>query len=444
MPIIHFINNKTQTAGGMKNVLNYVSRKEKTVSEDKRFVTGVNCSPETAIAEMTATKNLYHKPDGRLYYHLVQSFPSGYEIEPELAHKIAVELAEKAFGKYEVVVATHIDREHIHSHLVLNSVSFEDGKKYHSNKESVEELMKLNDEICRRYGVHVLDTPKKKMNKDYLSDNEYRSAKRGESFKWELMNVINQVMKQAKSKKQFCYLMKQQGYDVRWEGNRKYITYTCPNGRRCRDNKLHGEKYRKENMEYEFKARRIAADVRQGIVGSGRHTADGIGARFQLESTDSTQQGNGTGAVRDTANTVDIINESRNGTGAENSPLRAERYHSDLSEAAESGSGTVGNSNGSTGESNSGPVLTGWEAERGIWLETESARRIQAQAKIKSSQVDSDITVGIDSIIGSVPAVASIIDDEPSDDTEYAREHTDSKALAEERERKEALGIHMG
>ena len=118
MPIIHFINNKTQTAGGMRNVLNYVSRKEKTVSEDKCFVTGVNCSPETALDEMTATKNLYHKSDGRLYYHLVQSFPSGYEIEPELVHKIAVELAEKAFGKYEVVVATHIDREHIHSHLV--------------------------------------------------------------------------------------------------------------------------------------------------------------------------------------------------------------------------------------------------------------------------------------------------------------------------------------
>ena len=147
MPIIHFINNKTQTAGSIKNVLEYISRKEKTVSEDKRFVTGVNCSLETALDEMTATKNLYHKPDGRLYYHLVQSFPSGYEIKPELAHKIAVELAEKAFNKYEVVVATHIDHEHIHSHLVLNSVSFEDGKKYHSNKESVEQLMKLSDEI---------------------------------------------------------------------------------------------------------------------------------------------------------------------------------------------------------------------------------------------------------------------------------------------------------
>ena len=444
MPIIHFINNKTQTAGGMRNVLNYVSRKEKTVSEDKRFVTGVNCSPETALDEMTATKNLYHKPDGRLYYHLVQSFPSGYDIAPELAHRIAVELAEKAFNKYEVVVATHIDREHIHSHLVLNSVSFEDGKKYHSNKESVEQLMKLSDEICRQYGVHVLDAPKKKINKDFLSDSEYRSAKRGESFKWELMNVINQVMKQAKTRKQFCYMMKRQGYDVRWEDNRKYITYTCPNGRRCRDNKLHGERYRKENMEYEFETRRIAEDVRQGIVGSGGHSANSGGARFQLESTDSTQQGNGTGAVRDTANTVDIINESRNGTGAENSTLRAERYHSDLSGATGSNVGNRDFSSRAVEESNSGPVLTGWEAERGIWLEAERARRVQAQAKIKSSQVDSDLTVGFDSVIDGVTAVASLIEDEPDDDIEYAREHIDSKALAEEREWKEAHGIHMG
>ena len=444
MPIIHFINNKTQTAGGIRNVLAYVSRKEKTVSEDKRFVTGVNCSPETALDEMTATKNLYHKTNGRLYYHLVQSFPSGYEIEPELAHKIAVELAEKAFNKYEVVVATHIDREHIHSHLVLNSVSFEDGKKYHSTKESVEQLMKLSDEICRRYGVHVLDAPKKKMNRDFLSDSEYRSAKRGESFKWELMNVINQVMKKAKSKNQFCYLMKQQGYDVRWEDNRKYITYTCPNGRRCRDNKLHGDKYRKENMEYEFKTRRIAADVRQGIVSSGGHSADSGGARLQLESADRIEQADVAGAVRDTANTVDIVNESRNGTGAENSAFRAEEYHSDLSGAAESNVGNCDFSGRGIEESNSGARLTGWEAERAIWLEAERARRIQAQAQIESCQVDSDLAVSIDSVVGGVATMASIIEDEPADDTEYAREHVDSKALAEERERKEALGIHMG
>ena len=428
----------------MRNVLNYVSRKEKTVSEDKRFVTGVSCSPETALDEMTATKNLYHKPDGRLYYHLVQSFPSGYEIDPELAHKIAVELAEKAFGKYEVVVATHIDREHIHSHFVFNSVSFEDGKKYHSNKESVEQLMKLSDEICQKYGVHVLDTPKKKMNRDYLSDSEYRSARRGESFKWELMNVINQVMKQAKTKKQFCYMMKRQGYGVRWEDNRKYITYTCPNGRRCRDNKLHGERYRKENMEYEFKTRRIVADVRQGIVGSGGHSADSGGARFQLESADRIEQADVAGAAGNTQQTLGTGDESRDRTGAENNTLRAEKYNRNLSGANGSDGRIFGNSDGSTGEINSRPRLTGWEAERADLIAAEMLRRAEQEVRLQTAPTGGADRSAAPDIVGGIAALASMIEDEPAEDNEYAREHVDSKALAEERERKEALGIHMG
>ena len=444
MPIIHFINNKTQTAGGMRNVLNYVSRKEKTVSEDKRFVTGVNCSPETALDEMTATKNLYHKPDGRLNYHLVQSFPSGYEIEPELAHKIAVEFAERAFPGHEVVVATHTDVDHIHSHFILNAVNAETGLKYHSNKFTLQDLRQLSDEICQKYGVTTLSKPEIHKQSNGITNGEYRVAMRGESWKMNLINTIDAVMKRAKSKKQFRFYMKQCGYDVKWEDSRKYITYTCPNGRRCRDNKLHGDKYRKENMEYEFKTRRIAADVRQGIVGSGGHSANSGGARFQLESADRIEPTNVTGAVGNTANAVGVGDESRDRTGAENSPFRAERYNSNLSGVTESGSGTIRNSNGSTGGSNSGPVITGWEAERAIWLETERARRVQAQAQIESCQVDSDLAVSLDSIVGGVTTVATLIDDEPADDTEYAREHIDSKALAEEREWKEAHGIHMG
>ena len=148
MPIIHFINSKTQTAGGMKNVLAYVTRTEKTESEDKQYVTALNCSAPTAHDEMLATKNAYRKNSGRMYYHLVQSFPKGDDTPPELAHRIAVELAEKAFGNYECVVATHIDREHIHSHIVFNSVSFEDGRKYHSNGNTVQELMDFHLVVC--------------------------------------------------------------------------------------------------------------------------------------------------------------------------------------------------------------------------------------------------------------------------------------------------------
>ena len=239
-------------------------------------------------------------------------------------------------------------------------------------------------------------------------------------------------------------MMKQQGYDVRWEDNRKYITYTCPNKRKCRDNKLHGEKYRMENMEYEFETRRIAADVRQGIVGCGGNSASSVGTRCQLESADKFEQADGAGAAGDTANAVGAVNESRDRAGAENNTLRAERYNSDLSGAAGSNVGNRDFSSRAVEESNSGPVITGWEAERGIWLETERARRIQAQAQIESCQVDSDLTVGLDSIVSGVATMASMIDDEPAEDTEYAREHVDSKALAEERERKEAHGIHMG
>ncbi len=257
MPIIHFANSKNQNSGGFKKLLGYVSREKKTKLEDRRLVSGVNCSPESAYQEILLTKQANGKTGGRLYYHLVQSFPKGYEISPELAHQIALEFTERAFKDYECVVATHIDREHIHSHIVFNSVSFQTGNKYHSNLNDVKQLMKLSDEICKQHGVAVLDKPdfKKDGQKEILGDKEYRSAVRGESFKFALMNVITDCMKQAKSKKQFIALMKRKDYDVRWEPQRKYITYTTPTGKKCRCNKLHEKKYTKEMMEYEFKIR---------------------------------------------------------------------------------------------------------------------------------------------------------------------------------------------
>lgn len=276
MPIVHFINNKSQSAEGLRNVLAYVSKAEKTEVEDKKFVTALNCSAETAYEEFNATKNLYHKTGGRLYYHLVQSFPSGYEIAPELVHKIAVEFSGKAFSKYECVVATHIDREHIHSHIVFNSVSFEDGRKYHSDKNTVQDLMNLSDEICQKYGVQTLEKQKQEQKKDVLSDREYRSAVKGESWKFQLMSTITEVMKKAKSKKQFCFLMRQYGYGVRWEDNRKYITYTCPNGQKCRDKRLHGEKFSKEMMqnEFEIKYAILNGEEQGGLAGGERYNAD--------------------------------------------------------------------------------------------------------------------------------------------------------------------------
>ncbi|WP_296775270.1 hypothetical protein [Ruminococcus sp.] len=180
------------------------------------------------------------------------------------------------------------------------------------------------------------------------------------------------------------------------------------------------------------------------FVSSGGNSASSLSAQCQLESADKIEQANGTGAVRDTANTIGAVNESRDRTGAENSTLRAESNNRILSGTAGSNVGNCDFSSRGVEESNSGARLTGWEAERAIWLETERTRRIQAQAKPESCQVDSDIAVSLDSIVSGVTAVASIIEDEPADDTEYAREHVDSKALAKELRKKEELGMHMG
>ena len=442
MPIIHFINSKTQTAGGMKNVLAYVTRTEKTQSEDKQYVTSLNCSAPTAYEEMLATKNTYHKNSGRMYYHLVQSFPKGDDTPPELAHRIAVELAEKAFGKYECVVATHIDREHIHTHIVFNSVSFEDGKKYHSNGNTVQELMDLSDEICMRYGVTVLDKqPQKK--KDVLSDREYRSAVRGESWKFQLMNAVTEVMKQAKSRKQFVFMMKQLGYGVRWEDSRKYITYTCPNGRKCRCAKLHGEKFSKEMMEYEFKIRRECLDGTEQIrpeSGRGNH-AHGGGGQPKLDGGDQPTEKilRGTGGTAGITGTADDEIWNRNAPAESESAVRSGGKR--MQEDSEIHSGTDEQFTDQSHQSIGETVITGWETERGILLAAERIRRMETQNAIENAQVGCVFADGALDLVAGIADVAAIID-EPEEDEDIER-HSDSKVLAEEIRRKEALGMHM-
>ena len=443
MPIIHFINSKTQTAGGMKNVLAYVTRTEKTKSEDKQYVTTLNCSASTAYNEMLATKNAYHKNGGRMYYHLVQSFPKGDDTPPELAHQIAVELAEKVFGKYECVVATHIDREHIHSHIVFNSVSFEDGRKYHSNGNTVQELMDLSDGICQRYGVAVLNRQQQK-KKDVLSDREYRSAVRGESWKFQLMNAVTEVMKQAKSKKQFVFMMKQLGYGVRWEDSRKYITYTCPNGRNCRCAKLHGEKFAKEMMENEFKIRYEYLNGTQQIEftsGSRNNTYGGSGQQELVSGNrvaENIMRGS-VGAVGITGRaddqkwnrTAPAESESAVRSGGEQMPTHSANHSRADKQFTDQSHQPVGE-----------VVLTGWEAERGILLAAERLRRMETENAIENAQSDCDFTVGAADLIAGIADVAAIID-EPTEDEDIER-HSDSKVLAEEIRRKEALGMHMG
>ena len=429
--------------GGGKKSLEYICRDDKT--EGKKYVTALNCSLPTAYQEFKNTREMYGKTDGVKYYHFVQSHPSGYNIAPELAHKIAVEFAERAFPGHEVVVATHTDADHIHSHFVFNAVNAETGMKYHSNKFTLQDLRQLSDEICQKYGVTTLSKPEIHKQSNGITNGEYRVAMRGESWKMNLINTIDTVMKRAKSKKQFRFYMKQCGYDVKWEDNRKYITYTCPNGRRCRDNKLHEAKYRKENMEYEFEIRRSERSLQAEFGGGTGHTNYGLRPGTQLAGADITAETSDRYAVRcqgsDRRDNDICTDETVPAKSADN-----------LRSAAGTGKGDTGadvtERDGRGVEPatvSEGLIITGWEAERADLIAAEMLRRAEQKSRLQTAPTGGVDRNSAPDIVGGIAALASIIEDEPvDDDTEYAREHTDSKALAEERERKEAHGIHMG
>lgn len=155
MAIISFTNYKRgQTAGCMGAVMRYTMQDKKTEFEGQRLVTGINCQPESVYADFMTTKRLHHKTDGVLFYHMVQSFPKGEAVDPVTAHAAALKLAEYYEG-YEVLVCTHTDREHIHSHFLINSVNFDTGKKLHIAKEQLQELRQRNDQVCMEFSIPV-------------------------------------------------------------------------------------------------------------------------------------------------------------------------------------------------------------------------------------------------------------------------------------------------
>lgn len=254
-----------QSRQGLASILAYCKQDKKTLYDGRKLVSGVNCVAESAFNEMMNTKIQYRKTDGRMYYHLFQSFHPDEPITPETAHEIALKFAQEQFKGYEVLVATHIDREHIHSHFILNSVSAETGLKYHPDKNEIQRLRDYSDNLCRKYGLSVVIPKQPKVKQ--MSAREYRSADKGQSWKLQLAIAVDEAMKYATSKEHFISLMENEGYEVKWTAERKSITYTTPNGMKCRDNKLHEEKYLKENMENEF---RIREEITTGIKGTSQ------------------------------------------------------------------------------------------------------------------------------------------------------------------------------
>ena len=241
---------KTQTATAMKRVLDYVKQDKKTLIDGIKLVSGQHCVPESAYQEFMATKHQYGKAKGVFFKQYVQSFKPNCNVTPEQIHRIGLETA-KLFDGFEVVVATHIDRDHWHNHFVVNSVNCETGYKIQINEKGLEELRHKSDAICQRFGLEVL-TPYQKPKQKSINQREYRTALRGDSKKLKLTNAIDYTVATSRSKKQFIEQMDKLGYGVKWIDHYKYITYTTPDGQRFRDNRLLDDKYLKTNMEELF------------------------------------------------------------------------------------------------------------------------------------------------------------------------------------------------
>ena len=275
MATVIFIKESKQTPSAMRGCIRYCVQEKKTVDENGRqYIGGVNCLGRHAYEEFMATKNLYGKASGTYFYQYVQSFLPGEIQSYEEAHRIGLEFAGKSFPGYEVLVATHLDAyddhgvQRVHNHFLVNSVSFEDGRKIHYTPNTLQELRKISYDICRDHGLSVLP-PSERRNGQGIGTREYRATMRGEGWKFGLINDIDTAMAQAGDRLEFCDILASVGYSVTWTDERKYITFTCPNGRKVRDNKLHDNKYTKENLEYEFRIRKHAAYT------LGKYYADG-------------------------------------------------------------------------------------------------------------------------------------------------------------------------
>ena len=288
----------------MKSVMRYVSQLSKTLWDGQQLVSGIDCQPETAFDEFLSTKLLHHKDGGVMFYHMVQSFPKGADIDPRMAHEAARRLA-GYFEGCEVLVCTHVDREHIHSHCIINSVNFETGRKVHMADEQIQELRVCNDQICEELGLPKFQKDEQRQSRG-MSNAEYYTAVKGESWKFELMRVIDECMRYAGNREEFLALLRAEGYDATWTDSRKNITYVTPNGRKCRDSKLHIEKYLKENMEAEFgyrtendNTRNVdAAQKADGRGTTARAERDGHGAELEGAARNAGQAISAADAVR--------------------------------------------------------------------------------------------------------------------------------------------------
>lgn len=240
----------------LTKALNYIQNPKKT--DGTLLVDGYGCVPETAYQQFMRTKEKVDKQDGYLAFHLIQSFSPG-EVDYETAHKIGIELADKVFkGRFQYVIATHIDRGNVHNHIIANSVSFKDFGKYNSSPNSYYFIRRTSDMLCKEYGLSVVAEPKDKGKSHY----EHSLDKKGQSWKSLLRQNIDRCIIKARDWDEFLLLMQREKYEIK---SGKYISFRAEGQERFTRSKTLGADYTEEQIR-----NRIAGGKRVEIESSQR------------------------------------------------------------------------------------------------------------------------------------------------------------------------------
>ncbi|MBF4692306.1 relaxase/mobilization nuclease domain-containing protein [Fusibacter ferrireducens] len=258
MAVIEFINGKNNTLSALERVLKYITNPAKT---EETLKGGHNCGINTAYNEFFMTKSEYSKLKGRQYIHFTQSFAPYDKVTPAMVKQIADELVQmEAFKGFQVAYAVHTDRDHLHTHFVVNTVNMETGMKWKQSAEQLQMMKDNSDEICKKYGL-ILTQGK---SGSRVNRGEYRSKENSHSWKYELYLTVKKVKWIARSKEEFVANMNALGYQVDWSDTRKYITFTNSEGKKCRNRKLYPpEHFTKEALlkAFELNSQRMEARI---------------------------------------------------------------------------------------------------------------------------------------------------------------------------------------
>lgn len=281
-----------KTKGGLRNLLHYVLQEEKTeerlvdgTGDFHDFEYGYHYDPDRVLREYERVQEEYGKKGGRLAAHYILSFPPG-EVSAAQAHELGLALAEKLWPDHQVLVVTHIDKEHLHDHFIINSVAYADGHKLHTTKQDLKVMKKACDELCEKNGLSVV---RKGHHADGmpLEEGEISTGNRNlwklletgkKSYLAECAACVRREIQRAISREDFIARMESCGWKVNWKDSRKHITFEDPEGHRVRDSKISSVFYlevSKEGLIHEFE--RNAAVSAAGDRSRFAETAGGAG-----------------------------------------------------------------------------------------------------------------------------------------------------------------------